>query len=156
MENMAMTTSAGIANTKTDPVRDYLATFDRLRARKRWTEQTVTFRFVALILGAVGLDIDFRSRTSGHGIRRQAHEVECFASAPNPRARRAPSLIRARLYRDRRDFIIQPGDSGKPEDCLVNPARQTEATKEMFRGSRIHFDGVLGSQIDVSQGRHGN
>ena len=25
-------------------------------------------------------------------------------------------LNRAKLYRDRRDFIIQPGDSGKPDD----------------------------------------
>lgn len=54
-----MTTSAGIAHTKADPVQDYLTTFDQLRARKRWTEQTVTCHFVALILGAVGLDVDF-------------------------------------------------------------------------------------------------
>ena len=33
-------------------------------------------------------------------------------------------INRARLYRDRRDFIIQSGDSGKPEDYPVNPARQ--------------------------------
>ena len=25
-------------------------------------------------------------------------------------------LNRALLYRDRRDFVIQPGDTGKPED----------------------------------------
>ena len=31
-------------------------------------------------------------------------------------------LNRARLYRDRRDFVIQPGDSGKPEDYPANPA----------------------------------
>ena len=30
-------------------------------------------------------------------------------------------LNRVRLYRDRRDFIIQPGDVGKPEDYPVNP-----------------------------------
>ena len=30
-------------------------------------------------------------------------------------------INRARLYRDRRDFIIQPGDTGKAEDYLVNP-----------------------------------
>ena len=30
-------------------------------------------------------------------------------------------LDRARLYRDRRDFIIQPGDSGKPEEYPTNP-----------------------------------
>ena len=33
-------------------------------------------------------------------------------------------LNRARLYRDRRDFVVQPGDSGKPEDYPVNPVYQ--------------------------------
>ena len=33
-------------------------------------------------------------------------------------------INRARLYRDRRDFVIQPGDSGKPEDYPVGPANQ--------------------------------
>ena len=32
-------------------------------------------------------------------------------------------LNRARLYRDRRDFVIQPGDTGRPEDYPANPAR---------------------------------
>ena len=32
-------------------------------------------------------------------------------------------INRARLYRDRRDFVIQPGDSGMPEDYPGNPAR---------------------------------
>ena len=31
-------------------------------------------------------------------------------------------LNRARLYRDRRDFVIQPGDSGMPEDYPAEPA----------------------------------
>ena len=30
-------------------------------------------------------------------------------------------LNRARLYRDRRDFIIQPGDTGKSEDYPASP-----------------------------------
>ena len=34
-------------------------------------------------------------------------------------------INRARLYRDRRDFVIQPGDAGKPEDYPVNPAHQS-------------------------------
>ena len=34
-------------------------------------------------------------------------------------------LNRARLYRDRRDFVIQPGDTGKLEDYPVNQARQS-------------------------------
>ena len=33
-------------------------------------------------------------------------------------------INRARLYKDRRDFIIQPGDTGKPEDYPVNPPWQ--------------------------------
>ena len=32
-------------------------------------------------------------------------------------------LNRARLYRDRRDFIIQTGDTGMSEDYPANPAR---------------------------------
>lgn len=35
-------------------------------------------------------------------------------------------ISRARLYRDRRDFIIQPGDSGKPEDYPASPPHQSE------------------------------
>ena len=31
-------------------------------------------------------------------------------------------INRARLYRDRRDFVIQPGETGMPEDYPVNPA----------------------------------
>ena len=34
-------------------------------------------------------------------------------------------LNRARLYRDRRDFIIQPGDTGKPDDYPQNPPHST-------------------------------
>ena len=34
-------------------------------------------------------------------------------------------INRARLYRDRRDFVFQPGDTGKAEDYPVNPARQS-------------------------------
>ena len=32
-------------------------------------------------------------------------------------------INRARLYRDRRDFVIQPGDTGKLEDYPVNRAQ---------------------------------
>ena len=34
-------------------------------------------------------------------------------------------INRALLYRDRRDFIIQPGDTGKPEDYPTSPPHQT-------------------------------
>ena len=33
-------------------------------------------------------------------------------------------INRALLYRDRRDFIIQPGDTGRPEDYPANPPQQ--------------------------------
>lgn len=36
-------------------------------------------------------------------------------------------INRARLYRDRRDFVIQPGDTGNPEDYPANPAYQSGA-----------------------------
>ena len=32
-------------------------------------------------------------------------------------------INRARLYRDRRDFVIQPGDTGMPGDYPTNPAQ---------------------------------
>ena len=31
-------------------------------------------------------------------------------------------INRARLYRDRRDFVIQPGDTGRPDDYPTSPA----------------------------------
>ena len=34
-------------------------------------------------------------------------------------------LNRARLYRDRRDFVIQDGDTGKPGDYPATPAYQS-------------------------------
>ena len=37
-------------------------------------------------------------------------------------------LNRARLYRDRRDFVIQQGDTGKPEDYPANPAHSRGGT----------------------------
>ena len=33
-------------------------------------------------------------------------------------------LNRARLYRDRRDFVVQSGDSGRFEDDPESPAQQ--------------------------------
>ena len=35
-------------------------------------------------------------------------------------------INRARLYRDRRDFVIQPGDTGMPEDYPAEPAEPKE------------------------------
>ena len=35
-------------------------------------------------------------------------------------------INRARLYRDRRDFVIQPGDTGKLEDYPTNPSNPSD------------------------------
>lgn len=35
-------------------------------------------------------------------------------------------INRAKLYRDRRDFVIQPGDTGRPEDYPSTPALPSE------------------------------
>ena len=37
-------------------------------------------------------------------------------------------INRARLYRDRRDFVIQTGDTGKREDYPVSPAYEPDGT----------------------------
>ena len=38
-------------------------------------------------------------------------------------------INRARLYRDRQDFVIQPGDTGKPEGYPTNPAHQNPESR---------------------------
>ena len=38
-------------------------------------------------------------------------------------------LNRASLYRDRRDFVIQPGDTGKPEDYPGKPAEPAKGSE---------------------------
>ena len=56
-----------------DPIGAYLGTFERLRARKRWTTDTATYRFVALTLGAVGARISHdRLEEVAKGLRRRA------------------------------------------------------------------------------------
>ena len=56
-----------------DPIGAYLETFQRLRARKRWTTDTATYRFVALTLGAAGTRISHvRLEEAAAGLRRRA------------------------------------------------------------------------------------
>ena len=38
-------------------------------------------------------------------------------------------INRARLYRDRRDFVIQPGDSGMVDDYPASPAHPIQTTQ---------------------------
>lgn len=45
-------------NPRSDPVAEYLATLERLRARKRWSTDMATVRFVALALGGARTETD--------------------------------------------------------------------------------------------------
>ena len=45
-------------------------------------------------------------------------------------------LNRAPLYRDRRDFVIQPGDTGKQQDYLAKPAAPAGAARLAPAGER--------------------
>ena len=40
------------------------------------------------------------------------------------------AINRAPLYRDRRDFVIQDGDTGRRENYPANPSRVTESSEE--------------------------
>ena len=56
-----------------DPIAAYLETFERLRARKRWSTDTATYRFVALTLGAAGGRVSHdRLEEVAAGLRRRA------------------------------------------------------------------------------------
>ena len=64
-------------STDTDPIVAYLATFERLRASKRWSTNAVTFRFVALTLGAAGGSVTYDTLdAAAAGLRKRA----CWAS----------------------------------------------------------------------------
>ena len=60
-------------STSDDPVTSYLQTFEELRARKRWSTQSVTFRFVALSLGAAASTIGYdRLEEAATDLRKRA------------------------------------------------------------------------------------
>ena len=60
-------------STSDDPVATYLQTFEALRARKRWSTQSVTFRFVALSLGAAASTIGYdRLEEAATDLRKRA------------------------------------------------------------------------------------
>ena len=48
-------------------------------------------------------------------------------------------LNRARLYRDRPDFVIQPGDTGSPQDYPVSPAHPSRGSSV---GQELHLVGT--------------
>ena len=53
-------------------------------------------------------------------------------------------LNRARLYRDRRDFVIQPGDTGRPETIPVRRRAGSESTEDFVMNDR---DTLLGHLV---------
>ena len=60
-------------STPDDPVASYLQTFEELRTRKRWSTQSVTFRFVALSLGAAASTIGYdRLEQAATDLRKRA------------------------------------------------------------------------------------
>ena len=107
-----MQTHAATGNPTADPVQTYLATFDRLRARKRWTEQTVTFRFVALTLGAAGLDVDYKLlEATASDLRKRARwssplksEIRFLVAAMILRRQLAPAVVHGCVIETREAF----------------------------------------------------
>ena len=95
-----------------DPIARYLNTFERLRARKGWSTQTDTFRFVALTLGAAGPDIDYdRLEQAATGLRKRARwtsplrsEIRYVVAAMILRRRLDPGEIHARVIETRDAF----------------------------------------------------
>ena len=95
-----------------DPIARYLNTFERLRARKGWSTQTDTFRFVALTLGAAGPDIDYdHLEQAAAGLRKRARwtsplrsEIRYVVAAMILRRRLDPGEIHARVIETRDTF----------------------------------------------------
>ena len=99
----------------TDPVVRYLETFARLRARKRWTTETATFRFVALALGAAGAAVDYdhlEEVATGLGKRARwssplKSEVRYVVAAMILRRGLNPEDVHARVFETRDAFKAQ-------------------------------------------------
>ena len=95
-----------------DPVESYLRTFERLRARKRWSVNSVTFRFVALSLGAAATTIRYdRLEEVATELRKRARwtsplksEVRYVAAAMILRQGQDPATIHARVFETRDAF----------------------------------------------------
>ncbi len=65
---------ADSTNISPGSINNYLTTFEKLRARKRWSTNTVTLRFVALTLGAAGLEVGSdRLEETATDLRKKAH-----------------------------------------------------------------------------------
>ncbi len=104
-----------------DPVHDYLVTFERLRARKRWSTNTVTFRFVALTLGAAGAPIAYDS-------------LEATATDLRERARRYSPLKSELRYVVAAMLLRRQLEPIAIHTCVME-------TRDTFRTSRIPWRG---------------
>ena len=95
-----------------DPVESYLRTFERLRARKRWSANSVTFRFVALSLGAAASSIGYdRLEEVATELRKRARwasplksEIRYVVAAMILRRGQDPAAIHARVFETRDAF----------------------------------------------------
>ncbi len=76
-----------------DPIAAYLETFERLRARKRWSTDTATYRFVALTLGAAG------ERVSHDGLEEVAAGLRRRAGWTSPLRSEIRYLVAAMILR---------------------------------------------------------
>jgi hypothetical protein len=143
-----------------DPVARYLATFDRLRARKRWSTETATFRFVALAMGAAGTDIDYdHLEQVATGLRKRARwtsplksQIRYVVAAMIVRRGLSPQDVHARVFETRDAFKaprLPSRGTGPTLAALLLalraegravPARQVERLASIYRRWRKdHF-----------------
>ena len=147
-------------DSRDDPVATYLATFDRLRAAKRWTTNTMILRFVALTLGAAGAEVTYdRLEVAAHGLKKRARwtsplksEIRYVVAAMILRRRLDPAKIHARVVATRDAFkshkIASRGRGptlaalllALQSDGRVVPRRQLERLAQIYRQWRDdHF-----------------
>ena len=99
-------------HTSADPIVRYLDTFERLRARKRWSTETDTFRFVALTLGAAGSSVDHdHLEETASGLKKRARwtsplksEIRYVVAAMILRRGLDPGTIHQRVFEARDAF----------------------------------------------------
>jgi len=104
----------GDLGTAADTVTRYLETFERLRATKRWSAHTSTFRFVALALGSAGPTVTYdRLEAAAAVLRRNAKvtsplrsEIRYGAAAMILRRQLDPAVIHTRVMETRELFRL--------------------------------------------------
>lgn len=99
-------------STDEDRIVNHLRTFERLRARKRWSSNSVTFRFVALSLGAAAATTSYdRLEQVATELRKRARwlsplksEIRYVVAALILRRGQDPAAIHARVFETRAAF----------------------------------------------------